>query len=97
VSFDEHDAWFGPAEDGGFWALGLARPDPDLVVGVPMSRPCTGTLQLGRLIDAGLRIGLLPLLRDVDTAGCAAAVAAQAPHSRFAALHTRLNPCAVPA
>lgn len=97
VSFDEYDAWFGPAEDGGFWALGLARPDPALVVGVPMSRHCTGTLQLGRLVAAGLRIGLLPLLRDVDTADCAAAVAAQAPHTRFAALHARLAPCAVPA
>src|SRR5690606_17287654 len=32
------DAWFGPAADGGFWALGLARPDARLLRGVPMSR-----------------------------------------------------------
>jgi glycosyltransferase A (GT-A) superfamily protein (DUF2064 family) len=97
VSFAHHDAWFGPAEDGGFWALGLARPDPTLVAGVAMSRSCTGTVQLGRLIEAGLRIGLLPLLRDVDTAACAAAVARQAPHTRFAAQHARLTAAPVPA
>ncbi|WP_414172095.1 DUF2064 domain-containing protein [Clavibacter tessellarius] len=31
------DAWFGPANDGGFWALGLRDPDGALVRGVPMS------------------------------------------------------------
>lgn len=97
VSFAAHDAWFGPAEDGGFWALGLARSDPTLVRGVPMSRDCTGAVQLGRLVDAGLRVGVLPRLRDVDTAACAVEVAAQAPHTRFAALHTRFTAGAVPA
>jgi uncharacterized protein len=91
VSFHARDAWFGPSEDGGFWALGLARPDPALVRGVPMSRNCTGTVQLGRLIEADLRIGLLPLLRDVDTAECAAEVSALAPHTRFATQHARFT------
>jgi len=97
VSFADHDAWFGPAQDGGFWALGLARPDPALVRGVPMSRDWTGAVQLGRLVDAGLRVGLLPRLRDVDTAACAAAVAAAAPHTRFAAQHARFTAGAVTA
>ncbi len=79
------DAWFGPAQDGGFWALGLAQPDPALVRGVPMSLPDTGARQLDRLRDAGLEVGLLPPLRDVDTAADAAAVAAAAPDTRFAA------------
>jgi hypothetical protein len=95
VSFAAHDAWFGPAEDGGFWALGLARSDPRLVRGVPMSRDCTGAVQVGRLVDAGLRVGMLPRLRDVDTAACAVEVAALAPHTRFAALHTRFTAGAV--
>jgi glycosyltransferase A (GT-A) superfamily protein (DUF2064 family) len=90
VSFAHHDAWFGPAEDGGFWALGLARPDPALVRGVPMSTDWTGAVQLGRLLDVGLRVGMLPQLRDVDTAACAAAVAAAAPQTRFAAAHATL-------
>ncbi|MFF5532576.1 DUF2064 domain-containing protein [Streptomyces cinerochromogenes] len=85
VDFSDHDAWFGPAEDGGFWALGLAEPDPALLRGVPMSAPLTGAVQRERLVAAGLRVRDLPRLRDVDTAADAAAVAALAPHGRFAA------------
>ncbi|WP_370516976.1 TIGR04282 family arsenosugar biosynthesis glycosyltransferase, partial [Streptomyces acidiscabies] len=44
VGEDGHDAWFGPAADGGFWALGLADPARagHLVRGVPMSTDRTG-------------------------------------------------------
>ncbi|MET9744023.1 DUF2064 domain-containing protein, partial [Streptomyces sp. NPDC006422] len=45
VDFADCDAWFGPALDGGFWALGLATPDPDLLRGVPMSTAHTGAAQ----------------------------------------------------
>ncbi|WP_243869140.1 TIGR04282 family arsenosugar biosynthesis glycosyltransferase [Streptomyces liangshanensis] len=78
------DAWFGPAVDGGFWALGLAVPDPSLLLGVPMSVPETGAVQRARLTDAGLAVRDLPLLRDVDTAEDAKLVAAEVPESRFA-------------
>ncbi|PWI41512.1 DUF2064 domain-containing protein [Streptomyces sp. ICBB 8177] len=80
----ECDAWFGPARDGGFWALGLAAPDPALLRGVPMSTDHTGAVQRARLTGAGLRVRDLPRLRDVDTAADATAVARQAPGSRFA-------------
>ncbi|MFF7446475.1 MULTISPECIES: DUF2064 domain-containing protein [unclassified Streptomyces] len=85
VDFAGCDAHFGAAEDGGFWALGLAEPDPGLLLGVPMSTPVTGAVQRQRLVDAGLRVRDLPRLRDVDTADDAHAVAALAPHGRFAA------------
>ncbi|MEU4091554.1 DUF2064 domain-containing protein [Streptomyces sp. NPDC026673] len=76
-----HDAWFGPAADGGFWALGLADPGlaPELVRGVPMSTDRTGATQRRRLVEAGLSVSDLPVLRDVDTAADAAAVAACCP------------------
>ncbi|MFG2955356.1 DUF2064 domain-containing protein [Streptomyces sp. NPDC048291] len=89
VDFAECDAYFGAAEDGGFWALGLADPDPALLRGVPMSVPETGAVQRRRLVGAGLRVCDLPRLRDVDTAADAAAVAALVPHGRFAALLAR--------
>jgi glycosyltransferase A (GT-A) superfamily protein (DUF2064 family) len=91
AEWDAYDAWFGPALDGGFWALGLAEPDPELLRGVPMSVPETGAVQLARLTAAGLRVGRLPELRDVDTAQDARLVAAQVPGGRFHALHTRLT------
>ncbi|MFD5266383.1 DUF2064 domain-containing protein [Streptomyces sp. NPDC058335] len=91
VDFAGCEAWFGPAEDGGFWALGLAEPDPALLRGVPMSKPFTGAVQRERLVSAGLRVRDLPRLRDVDDASDARAVAALAPHGRFAA---RLARCA---
>ncbi|GHH91952.1 TIGR04282 family arsenosugar biosynthesis glycosyltransferase [Streptomyces capillispiralis] len=89
VDFADCDAYFGPAEDGGFWALGLADPDPGLLRGVPMSTPDTGAAQRRRL--ARLRVRDLPVLRDVDTAHDAAAVAGAAPGGRFAALLARLT------
>ncbi|MET8986311.1 TIGR04282 family arsenosugar biosynthesis glycosyltransferase [Nonomuraea wenchangensis] len=85
AALTEHDAVYGPAADGGFWLLGLRRPDPALLLGVPMSRPDTGKLQLDRLERAGLSVRLLPELTDVDTAADAATVAGQAPGSCFAA------------
>lgn len=88
-------AWFGPAADGGFWALGLAAPDPALLRGVPMSLPETGRLQRRRLTGAGLAVRDLPVLRDVDTAHDAELVAAEAPDSRFAAALGRITKAAV--
>ncbi|MEV7580480.1 TIGR04282 family arsenosugar biosynthesis glycosyltransferase [Streptomyces erythrochromogenes] len=93
LDFAETDAWFGPADDGGFWALGLAEPDPALLLGVPMSVAHTGEVQRQRLAHAGLAVRDLPELCDVDTPADARRVAAAAPRTRFAALHSGL--CAV--
>jgi hypothetical protein len=85
------DAWFGPANDGGFWALALREPTGDLLRGVPMSQSDTGNHQLNRLSRAGLDVEFLPELTDVDTIEDALEVAAAAPDGRFAAaLHTAL-------
>ncbi|MBG6238745.1 glycosyltransferase A (GT-A) superfamily protein (DUF2064 family) [Mycetocola sp. CAN_C7] len=85
------DAWFGPATDGGFWALALAEPTGDLVRGVPMSRADTGRIQLERLRDAGLSVRSLDALEDVDTFDNAVSVARIAPSGRFAGALARMT------
>jgi glycosyltransferase A (GT-A) superfamily protein (DUF2064 family) len=79
------DAVFGPAKDGGFWLLGLRKPDPQLILGVPMSADHAGRVQLDRLRDAGLRVRQVPELHGVNTAEDAERVAGQVRGSRFAA------------
>ena len=81
---DGADAVFGPATDGGYWAIGLARPDRRVFDGVPMSARHTGAAQRARLAALGLATHHLPPLRDVDTFEDARAVAAAAPAARFA-------------
>lgn len=88
------DAWFGPAFDGGFWALGLAEPRGDLIRGdlirgdlirgVPMSRLDTGSIQRQRMLEAGLVVRDLPELVDIDTADDLFTVADALPASRLA-------------
>jgi glycosyltransferase A (GT-A) superfamily protein (DUF2064 family) len=92
VDWSAADAAFGPAADGGFWALGLRVPDPALLRGVPMSTARTGAVQRARLLAAGLRVADLPRLRDVDTAADAVAAAREAPWTRFAARARELAP-----
>jgi glycosyltransferase A (GT-A) superfamily protein (DUF2064 family) len=79
------DAVLGPALDGGWWAVGLRRPQPRAFIGVPMSRDDTGARQLARLAALGLRTRRLASHRDVDTWTDALAVAAAAPGGRCAA------------
>ncbi|MET3812618.1 DUF2064 domain-containing protein [Arthrobacter sp. UYEF3] len=79
-----HDAWMGPATDGGFWALALRHPVGELIRGVPMSTGRTGASQLTRLSAAGLSIGMLPELRDMDHFSDALEIAAKIPGSGFA-------------
>jgi glycosyltransferase A (GT-A) superfamily protein (DUF2064 family) len=91
LDFSETDAWFGPADDGGFWALGLAEPDPALILGVPMSLPHTGREQRRRLTTSGRAVRDLPELCDVDTPADAAQVAASNPGTRFSTVHGSLR------
>ena len=84
-ALDRAYASFGAALDGGYWGIGLRRPDPAVFRDVPMSERTTAAVQRARLAALNLRTAVLPPLRDVDTVDDAHAVAAEAPDSRFAA------------
>jgi rSAM/selenodomain-associated transferase 1 len=80
----EIDAVIGPAVDGGYWTIGLQRPDAAAFNGVPMSSSATCREQRRRLDEIGLRTAELPRLRDVDDIVDAHAVAEAWPETRFA-------------
>lgn len=81
---DHDDAVLGIATDGGFWAIGMRRPDGAPIRGVAMSRDDSGERQRHALQAAGLTVRMLRELTDVDDAADAASVAALIPDSRFA-------------
>ena len=84
-------AVLGAAQDGGWWALGLHRPDDRLLVGVPMSSPDTGRHQRQRLDEAGLTVADLPVLRDIDEVADLLAVAELIPTGRLAGVVNALS------
>ncbi|GAC1368286.1 MAG: DUF2064 domain-containing protein [Pseudarthrobacter sp.] len=91
VPTPRHDGWIGPASDGGFWALALHQPDGALIQGVKMSTPQTGAHQAARITDAGLAVGLLPMLRDVDHFADAVSASRDCPGTPFARAVDRLT------
>ncbi len=95
---DDVDAVLGPADDGGYWVIALATPDPLAVLGVPMSTDVTGAAQLQRLRELGLRTSVVDPLCDVDTFDEALQVAQLVPGSRFGGEVARVHAAiAVPA
>ena len=91
-SLEHADVVIGPASDGGYYLIGLARPAPELFVGIPWSSPDTCRVTLAAADRAGLRVVLLEELFDVDTAAdwqrwCALAEHADARRATMADTH----------
>jgi rSAM/selenodomain-associated transferase 1 len=63
-----NDVVLGPCDDGGYYLIGLKRPQPRLLREVRMSTPDVMRDTLARAAELGLRAALLPGWYDVDTA-----------------------------
>lgn len=96
-ALDRTDAALGLAADGGWWAIGLRRPDARVFAGIPMSTAQTGARQRARLRLLGLSVSDLPALVDLDTAADLPAVTASGTAIRTAALARRMGMLPLPA
>jgi rSAM/selenodomain-associated transferase 1 len=96
AALDVTDAALGPALDGGWWAVGLRRPDARAFLGVPMSTAGTGAAQQARLAELGLSVTVLGALADLDTAADLPAVTASGTAARTTAQARRLGLLTVP-
>jgi len=62
----DHDAVLGPAEDGGYYLLGLARPEWRLLEGIPWSTGAVSRVTLERAAAIGASVRVLEPWYDVD-------------------------------
>lgn len=67
ASLEEHDLVLGPAQDGGYYLLGLDRPQPAVFRGIAWSTPSVLATTVERAGALGLSVTLLETLGDVDT------------------------------
>ena len=67
ATLGEADVVFGPALDGGYYLIGARAVHDILFSDVPWSTARTLAVSVERARSAGLRVALLPVLRDVDT------------------------------
>ena len=64
---DEAEMVLGPAEDGGYYLLGLTRNCSALFKGIAWSGPEVASVTLQKAKKEGLKTELLPVWYDVDT------------------------------
>lgn len=62
-----HDVVIGPANDGGYWLVGLRKPCPSLFDGIRWSTAAVLSDTTERARRAGLSMQLLRPLTDIDT------------------------------
>ena len=66
AALDHQEAVLGPACDGGYWLIGLRRPEPTLMEGIAWGSEQVLEQTLAALARRGLEPALLPWRRDLD-------------------------------
>jgi rSAM/selenodomain-associated transferase 1 len=65
---DRSDVVIGPAEDGGYYLIGLKFPRPELFTGISWGTPGVLRQTLSRIRELNLTPGMLTVLSDLDRA-----------------------------
>lgn len=76
---DGADVVLGPATDGGYYLVGVHRPQDALFTGIPWGGPRVMEVTLDACDAAHLRVRQLPPLRDLDSAADLAALGIYVP------------------
>lgn len=66
TALDRADMSLGPCDDGGYYLIGLKRPEPDLFLKVTMSTPQVIKDTLAQAAAKGLTVAMLPSCYDID-------------------------------
>jgi rSAM/selenodomain-associated transferase 1 len=74
-----HDLVLGPAQDGGYYLIAMAKPIPEVFEGIPWSTDQVRALTLKKAESLGLKTALLAMCRDLDTVEDLQALAALIP------------------
>ena len=56
----------GPAYDGGYYLIGVREPKPELFSNIEWGTEKVLSQTIDKINAAGLSLGLLPMLRDID-------------------------------
>ena len=66
VALESHQAVLGPAEDGGYYLIGVRGDAPGMFEGIPWSTSDVARRTLERAADLGMSVRCLPAWYDVD-------------------------------
>ncbi|WP_417859958.1 TIGR04282 family arsenosugar biosynthesis glycosyltransferase [Winogradskyella sediminis] len=66
-ALEEHDVVFGPAEDGGYYLVGMSKMNANIFTNKPWSQPHLLTETLQELQKNNVSVSTLDTLNDIDT------------------------------
>ena len=66
-ALDENQVVFGPAEDGGYYLVGMSKLEPTVFTNKPWSQPELLKVTLQELHNLNIKVGTLDVLNDIDT------------------------------
>lgn len=67
AALNENEVVFGPAEDGGYYLIGLSQLDASIFTNKPWSQSNLLEVTLKELQDKKAKVGILETLNDIDT------------------------------